>query len=92
MEQAFQAVADRAHALRLTENEVVEAAGINRVRYWRAKTGVTKPNGAVKLLRIVEAKLTELEASARPTCALCNKTTNEGCLTFGCPMTKTEAA
>lgn len=88
MDSAFEAIAARANALRMTETEVVLSAGIGKVRWWRAKTGVTKPNGAIKLLRVVEAHLDELEAKAAPICSMCNKPGKADCLTFGCPFPK----
>lgn len=79
----FDAIIARAAALRLTEAEVVARAGVGKVRWWRAKSGVTKANGALKVLREVVAKLDELE---RP-CSLCQRRAVADCPTFGCPMT-----
>lgn len=88
MKSEFQAIEARANAIRMTETEVVLSAGIGKVRWWRAKTGVTKPNGATKLLRFVEAHLAKLEAERAPICSLCQRPGKADCLTFGCPFQK----
>lgn len=90
----FDAIIARAAALRITEAEIAERAGVGKVRWWRAKSGVTKTTGLLKVLRQVEAKLDELESGLLP-CTLCGLTGDRmkrgECLHFGCPWTKTEA-
>lgn len=53
----------RAKALRLTEHELREAAGVEVTRYWRAKTNKVGPDAQIKVIRQLERCLDGLEAA-----------------------------
>ena len=61
MQKDFQAIEDRASALRVTMAEVCAGAGMNYSTWWRWSTGKTKPN--MSSLRAIENHLKELEAA-----------------------------
>ncbi len=63
MTDAHAEIERRREALRLTEREFLELAGINNVRFWRAKKGITKGDAKLKVLREAEAALDVLEAA-----------------------------
>ena len=62
--KAFAAAEKRAHKLRLTAKQLVAAAQVNRVSYWRAKTGKNlRDDTSIVILAKVETALDQLEAS-----------------------------
>lgn len=87
MTEDFDAVKKRAHALRLTERELIEKAGISWPTYWRARAAITKANARVRVLRKLEGVLDRLEGKV---CSLCDETPKDGCQMFGCPFAAKE--
>lgn len=61
MDKDFRRVADRAAALRKTESEIIKEAGVADATWWRAREGKVGLAARVRTLRVVEAKLDELE-------------------------------
>jgi len=63
MANEFDAIAQRAAALRLTVPELVDQVeGVSRATYWRAKKGHVGISAQVRVLRAIEARLDALEA------------------------------
>ena len=64
MEHAFKQIAKRCEALRITQAELRDKAGITAPRYWRAKNGITGQSARIKVVRQVEKCLDRLEREA----------------------------
>ena len=67
MDSLFASIEERRIALRLTEPEFLDAAGIGRVRFWRAKSGRVSGDTRLVVLREAEAALSRMEGSEGPT-------------------------
>lgn len=61
MKHELEPILARAMKLRLTEPDLREAAGVDPVRYWRAKTGRVGHDAQVKVLRQLERYLDQAE-------------------------------
>lgn len=62
LEDSYESAEKRARALRLTETELREAAGLSITRYWRAKKGHVKRDARIKVIRELERALDRIEA------------------------------
>jgi hypothetical protein len=89
MTDHFAEIEQRRLALRLTENDLLDHAGVDKVRWWRARKGIHKrPDTTLRVVQQVERALDRLEAAP---CALCGLKVTKPCDQFGCPITKDEA-
>lgn len=90
MDKDFRAVERRFRALRMTESAFITKAGINRVRWWRAKNGKTGADARVTVLREAEDALEQMESPL--VCGVCDRRADDpvvrACTDFGCPMAK----
>lgn len=94
MDDDFDRIEQRFRALRMTKAEFLRRVGINKVRYWRAKSGVYRDDARLRVLRDCEALLDKLESPA--ICSVCERREGDpavrSCTDFGCPMTKRQTA
>ena len=64
MDKLFEQIITRAHDMRMTENELREAAGITVARYWRAKNDKVSSDSRIKVIRELEGALDVVERAA----------------------------
>ena len=95
MDKDFDRIEKRAAALRLTERELLNLAGVSVASYWRAKRGLVNMPARVRTIRKVEGKLDALEGKVA-VCGLCERRADDptvaACTHSDCALVEKRAA